>query len=360
MKTIVFTGGGSAGHVTPNLALIPKLKERGWNVHYIGSNNGIEKSIIERTGIPYYGIASGKLRRYFDWKNFKDPFLVAKGVMEAYMLIRKLKPDVIFSKGGFVSVPVVIAGWLNKIPVFLHESDITPGLANKIAIRFASKIFVTFEEAKKHLPKDKTIYTGSPIREEILNGNREHGLRFLNFTLKKPVIVIMGGSLGAKRINEVVRSLLPQLLDQFQVVHHCGKGNIDTNLKAVEGYRQFEYINEELPHVLAAADLVISRAGSNSIFEFLTLRKPMILIPLSKAASRGDQILNAAAFERKGYCRVIQEEELTEQALLKMVTEVYGHRLRYKEKMKEYSAQGCLEEIIGYLEQTKKGAGPKR
>jgi UDP-N-acetylglucosamine--N-acetylmuramyl-(pentapeptide) pyrophosphoryl-undecaprenol N-acetylglucosamine transferase len=351
VKTIVFTGGGSAGHVTPNLALIPKLKERGWNVHYIGSTNGIEKDIIEGAGIPYSGISSGKLRRYFDWKNFKDPFRVMKGVMEAYFLIRKLKPDVIFSKGGFVSVPVVIAGWMNRVPVFLHESDITPGLANKIALRFATKIFVTFEEAKQHLPEGKAIYTGSPIREDILKGNRDQGLRFLEFTNNKPVITIMGGSLGAKRINETVRKLLPQLLERFQIVHLCGKGNTDATLEHIEGYKQFEYVSGELPDILAATDMVISRAGSNAIFEFLTLQKPMILIPLSKAASRGDQILNAQSFEKKGYCRVVYEEQLTEEALLKAVNEVYGYRLRYKEKMRGYSAEGCLEEIIRYIEE---------
>ncbi|UOY94006.1 undecaprenyldiphospho-muramoylpentapeptide beta-N-acetylglucosaminyltransferase [Ectobacillus sp. JY-23] len=350
MKTIVFTGGGSAGHVTPNLALIPKLQEGGWNIHYIGSKTGIEKDIIEKEGIPYHGISSGKLRRYFDMKNFKDPFLVMKGVAEAYFLIRKLKPDVIFSKGGFVSVPVVIAGWMNRIPVFLHESDITPGLANKIAIRFATKIFVTFEEAIKHLPAGKAVHTGSPIREDILKGNRDRGLRYLGFTSTKPVITIMGGSLGAKRINETIREALPQLLETFQIVHLCGKGNRDESLNEVKGYQQFEYVSDELPDIMAATDMVISRAGSNAIFEFLTLQKPMILIPLPKASSRGDQILNAAAFEKQGYCRVLQEEQLTEASLLQSVNEVYGYRLRYKEKMRGYSASGCLKEIIEYIE----------
>lgn len=354
MKTIVFTGGGSAGHVTPNLALIPKLQERGWNIQYIGSKQGIEKEIIEGAGIPYAGISSGKLRRYFDLKNFKDPFRVLKGVIEAYSLIRKTKPEVIFSKGGFVSVPVVIAGWMNKVPVLLHESDITPGLANKIAIRFASKIFVTFEEALQHLPKGKAVYTGSPIREDILQGDRYKGLEYLSFSSDKPVITIMGGSLGAKRINETVRKLLPQLLESFQIVHLCGKGNLDSTLMNRTGYKQFEYISKELPDVLAATDLVISRAGSNAIFEFLALKKPMILIPLSKAASRGDQILNAESFEKQGYCHLIYEEQLTEKELLHAVKEVYGYRLRYKEKMKGFSVQGCIDAIIEQIEKAKK------
>lgn len=354
MKTIVFTGGGSAGHVTPNLALIPTLQERGWNVQYIGSKQGIEKEIIEGAGIPYTSIASGKLRRYFDWKNFKDPLHVLKGVMEAYFLIRKIKPDVIFSKGGFVSVPVVIAGWMNKVPVFLHESDITPGLANKIAIRFASKIFVTFEEALQHLPAGKAMYAGSPIRKEILQGDRYKGLQYLSFSSDKPVITIMGGSLGAKRINETVRNLLPQLLENFQIVHLCGKGNVDASLTNKRGYKQFEYVSKELPDVLAATDLVISRAGSNAIFEFLALKRPMILIPLSKAASRGDQILNAESFEKKGYCHIVYEEKLTEKELLKAVNEVYGYRLHYKERMKDFSVQGCLDQILEQIESVKK------
>lgn len=354
MKKIVFTGGGSAGHVTPNLALIPKLQQRSWNVHYIGSKDGIEKGIVEGAGIPYTGISSGKLRRYFDLKNFKDPFKVMMGVMEAYALIRKHKPDVVFSKGGFVSVPVVIGAWLNKVPVFLHESDITPGLANKIALRFATKIFVTFEEAKAHLPKGKVIYTGSPIREDLLKGQREKGLALLGFTARKPIIIVMGGSLGAKRINEAVRAALPDLLQHYQVVHLCGKGNKDESLEGTEGYQQFEYISSELPDVLAAADLVISRAGSNSIFEFLTLKKPMILIPLSKAASRGDQILNAQAFEKMGYCHVLYEENLEKGTLLESVQHVQKNRLRYKENMLRYSAENSLEEIIGYLEKARK------
>lgn len=350
----MFTGGGSAGHVTPNLALIPKLQQRSWNVHYIGSKDGIEKGIIEGAGIPYTGISSGKLRRYFDLKNFKDPFKVMMGVMEAYALIRKHKPDVVFSKGGFVSVPVVIGAWLNKVPVFLHESDITPGLANKIALRFATKIFVTFEEAKAHLPKEKVIYTGSPIREDLLKGQREKGLALLGFTARKPIIIVMGGSLGAKRINEAVRAALPDLLQHYQVVHLCGKGNKDESLEGTEGYQQFEYISSELPDVLAAADLVISRAGSNSIFEFLTLKKPMILIPLSKAASRGDQILNAQAFEKMGYCHVLYEENLEKDTLLESVQHIQKNRLRYKENMLRYSAENSLEEIIGYLEKARK------
>ncbi|MFD3447736.1 undecaprenyldiphospho-muramoylpentapeptide beta-N-acetylglucosaminyltransferase [Microbacteriaceae bacterium 4G12] len=353
MKTIIFTGGGSAGHVTPNVALIPKLQEQDWNVYYIGSKTGIEKEIIEKISVPYFPISSGKLRRYFDWKNLKDPFHVMKGIIEAYLLIKKQKPAVIFSKGGFVSVPVVIGGWLNQVPVVLHESDITPGLANKIAVKFASRIFVTFEEAKAHLPEKKVVYTGAPVREELLMGKHEAGLHFLGFTSQKPVITVMGGSLGAVRINEVVRELLPTILQHYQIVHLCGKGNKDETLEAT-GYRQFEYVNEQLPDILAATDIVISRAGSNAIFEFLTLQKPMILIPLPKSSSRGDQILNAQSFEKKGYCHVLYEEQLTKETMLEAITNVYKNRFRYKDQIKTYHAKNCLEEIIQYIDQTSK------
>ncbi|WP_459499439.1 undecaprenyldiphospho-muramoylpentapeptide beta-N-acetylglucosaminyltransferase [Bacillus sp. C1] len=349
MKRIVFTGGGSAGHVTPNLAIIPHLQEKGWDISYIGSHQGIEKTIIENEGIPYYSIASGKLRRYFDLKNIKDPFLVMKGVLDAYTRIRKLKPDVIFSKGGFVSVPVVIAGWLNRVPVFLHESDMTPGLANKIALRFASKIFITFEEAAQHLPKEKVVYTGSPVREEVLRGKREKGLQFLKFHTRKPVITVMGGSLGAKKINETVREALPQLLKKYQVVHLCGKGNLDGKLQGLEGYRQFEYVQGELPDVLGATDFVISRAGSNAIFEFLTLQKPMILIPLPKASSRGDQILNAQSFERQGYASVLYEENITAPSLIECVEELDRNCAEYKKGFKKYSGKEAVQTIVKYI-----------
>ncbi|PEB53345.1 undecaprenyldiphospho-muramoylpentapeptide beta-N-acetylglucosaminyltransferase [Bacillus pseudomycoides] len=351
MKRIIFTGGGSAGHVTPNLAIIPHLQEKGWDISYIGSHQGIEKTIIENEGISYYGIASGKLRRYFDLKNIKDPFLVMKGVMDAYVQIRKLKPDVIFSKGGFVSVPVVIGGWLNRVPVLLHESDMTPGLANKIALRFASKIFVTFEEAAQHLPKDKVVYTGSPVREEVLRGSREKGLRFLGFHSRKPVITVMGGSLGAKKINETVREALPQLLKNYQVVHLCGKGNLDKKLQTAEGYRQFEYVHGELPDVLGATDFVISRAGSNAIFEFLTLQKPMILIPLPKASSRGDQILNAQSFERQGYAAVLYEEDISVPSLMEHIEELNHNCAKYKKELKKYNGKEAVQTIMKYIKE---------
>ena len=298
MKRIILTGGGTAGHVTPNIALLPRLKELGYDIQYIGSYTGIEKELIEPFGIPYHGISSGKLRRYFSVQNFTDPFRVLKGFREAHKLIRQLKPDVIFSKGGFVSVPVVLAGKRCKVPVIIHESDMTPGLANKIAIPSAAKVCCNFPETLKSLPEGKAVLTGSPIRQELLSGNKIAAMDMCHFTSDKPVILVIGGSLGAVAVNNAVREALPELLKDFQIIHLCGKGKMDESLKDVEGYCQFEYIKNELRNLFALADIVISRAGANAICELLALHKPNLLIPLSANASRGDQILNARSFVR--------------------------------------------------------------
>ena len=237
MKRIVLTGGGTAGHVTPNIALLPRLKELGYEIHYIGSYHGIERKLIEQYHIPYYGISSGKLRRYFDWKNFSDPFKVIKGYSQARSILKKLKPDVLFSKGGFVSVPVVMAAKHRKIPAIIHESDITPGLANKLAIPHAYKVCCNFPETLEYLPSEKAVLTGSPIRRELLSGNRQNGLSYCHFQSGKPVILIMGGSSGSQFINEMVRSILPELLKTYQVIHLCGKDNLDASYNNMVGCR---------------------------------------------------------------------------------------------------------------------------
>ncbi|MCI5588139.1 MAG: undecaprenyldiphospho-muramoylpentapeptide beta-N-acetylglucosaminyltransferase, partial [Lachnospiraceae bacterium] len=333
MKKIVLTGGGTAGHVTPNIALIPELKKAGYDVHYIGSYDGIEKKLIERLGIPYYGISSGKLRRYIDIKNLSDPFKVIKGFAQARHLLGKIKPDVVFSKGGFVSVPVVVAAKTRKIPCIIHESDMTPGLANKICIPCATRVCTNFPETMKHIPAQKAVLTGSPIREELFHGDKEKGLKFCGFDNSKPVILIIGGSLGAVAVNNAVRSILPTLLEKYQVIHLCGKGKTDESLLNTKGYVQYEYIQDELPDLMAAADLIISRAGANAICEILALRKPNILIPLSAEASRGDQILNAASFEKQGYSIVIQENEITNDKLLEAVNKANKDSAKYIKAM---------------------------
>ena len=350
MKHIVLTGGGTAGHVTPNIALIPRLKELGYEISYIGSYDGIEKKLIEEMNIPYYGISSGKLRRYFDLKNFTDPFRVLKGFGEAKKLLKQLKPDVVFSKGGFVTVPVVIAAGRRKIPTIIHESDMTPGLANKIAIPSAAKICCNFPETLDCLPEGKAVLTGSPIRQELLSGNKIAAMDLCKFTADKPVILVIGGSLGAVAVNEAVRAALPELLKQFQIIHLCGKGKVDHSLKEIKGYCQFEYIKNELRDLFALADVVISRAGANAICELLALRKPNLLIPLSAKASRGDQILNARSFERQGFSMVMEEEELTDEKLLAAVHKLYDSREDFINAMNQSSQQDPIKTIIGLIE----------
>ena len=349
MKKIVLTGGGTAGHVTPNIALNPELQKQGYEVHYIGSYDGIEKKLIEKLNIPYYGISSGKLRRYIDLKNLSDPFKVIKGLAQARRLLGKIKPDVVFSKGGFVSVPVVLAAKSRKIPCIIHESDMTPGLANKICIPCAQRVCTNFPETLKHLPAEKAVLTGSPIRTELFNGNKEKGLKFCGFDDSKPVILIIGGSLGAVAVNNAVRAILPQLLEKFQIIHLCGKGKLDESLKDVKGYVQFEYIHDELSDLMAASDIFISRAGANAICEILALRKPNILIPLSAQASRGDQILNAASFEKQGYSIVIQEEDITDEKLLAAVNDAYTNKDKYITAMKRSQLNNSIEKITGLI-----------
>ena len=351
MKRIILTGGGTAGHVTPNIALLPRLKELGYDIQYIGSYTGIEKELIEPFGIPYHGISSGKLRRYFSVQNFTDPFRVLKGFREAHKLIRQLKPDVIFSKGGFVSVPVVLAGKRCKVPVIIHESDMTPGLANKIAIPSAAKVCCNFLETLKSLPEGKAVLTGSPIRQELLSGNKIAAMDMCHFTSDKPVILVIGGSLGAVAVNNAVREALPELLKDFQIIHLCGKGKMDESLKDVEGYCQFEYIKNELRNLFALADIVISRAGANAICELLALHKPNLLIPLSANASRGDQILNARSFERQGFSLVLEEEQLTKETLLAAVKNLYENRTTFINSMKNSGQQDSIGTIIKLIEE---------
>lgn len=350
MKRIILTGGGTAGHVTPNIALLPRLKELQYDIHYIGSYNGIEKELIEQFGIPYHGISSGKLRRYFSLQNFTDPFRVVKGFGEAKKLIKLLEPDVIFSKGGFVSVPVVMAGKKCKVPTIIHESDMTPGLANKLSIPSATKVCCNFPETVAHLPADKAVLTGSPIRQELLSGDRTKALEFTGLTSDKPVILVIGGSLGAVAVNNAVRSVLPELLKDFQVIHLCGRNKLDASLQGLEGYVQYEYIKDELKDLFALTDIVISRAGANAICELLALHKPNLLIPLSANASRGDQILNARSFERQGFSMVLEEEELTDESLLSAVHHLYDNRAQYKEAMAGSGQQDSIDTIIELIE----------
>ena len=345
MKRIVLTGGGTAGHVTPNIALLPALRKADFDIHYIGSFEGIESRLIPDFDVPYYGISTGKFRRYFDLKNFSDPFRVLKGYMDARKILKELKPDVLFSKGGFVSVPVVRAAADLHIPCILHESDMTPGLANKLCIPLADKICCNFPETLKNLPVKKAILTGTPIRAELTKGNRIAALEACGFTANKPVIMVIGGSQGSASINQVVREALPRLLENFQVLHLCGKDKVDNLMLSIPGYKQFEYVKTELKDFFALADLVVSRAGANAICELLALKKPNILIPLS-LGSRGDQILNAASFEEQGFSIVIREEALDCFSLIDKIEELYQNKQRYIETMNESGQINAIPKIM--------------
>lgn len=356
MKTIVLTGGGTAGHVTPNIALIPYLKREGYSIHYIGSKNGIEKELISDLGISYHEISSGKLRRYIDLKNVTDIFKVIKGVSDSFILLKKLKPSIVFSKGGFVSVPVVIAAAMLKIPVVVHESDITPGLANRLSVPFACAVCTAFPEACALVKGDKGVLTGTPIRQALFKGRKDRGLAFCGFNGEKPVLLVMGGSLGSVKVNDALRNSLPSLLTSFQIVHLCGKGNVDENLKDVKGYRQYEYISKELADILACCDIVVSRAGANSIYEFLALKKPMLLIPLSMSASRGDQILNARSFSNQGFAAVLEEEELSASVLSDAVNRLYENRPDYVSAMTETKLANGVDEVMKQIRKYTKKA----
>lgn len=354
MKRIVLTGGGTAGHVTPNMALVPALEKEGYKISYIGSKDGMEKKLIEDIDLPYYGISSGKLRRYFDVKNFTDPFRVLKGFSEARKLMKELSPDIVFSKGGFVTVPVVLAAKKCKIPAIIHESDMTPGLANKLCIPSAAKVCCNFPETVSCLPEGKAVLTGTPIRQELLKGDKVQALNFTGFSAAKPTILIIGGSLGSVAVNNAVRSILLQLLEKFQVIHLCGKGKLDESLKNTPGYVQYEYIEKELADLFALSDIVISRAGANAICELCALRKPMLLIPLSANASRGDQILNARSFEKLGYSMVLEEETLQDQLLLDTVNQLYDNRQAFIDAMSKGGSTDSIEKILQLIRECQK------
>lgn len=353
-KKIVLTGGGTMGHVTPHLALIPKLLEAGYEIHYIGTEKGIEVDKLQSIpGVTYHGVKTGKLRRYFSWQNFTDPFRVLAGMLQASRLMGQLKPDVVFSKGGFVAVPVVFGGWLHRIPVLCHESDLTPGLANKLCKPFAKRIATTFPECAQALgAKAETV--GTPLRPELFAGSRARGLATLGFTGSKPILMMMGGSLGAQAVNKALRGALPTLTQTFDVAHICGKGNLDATLEGTVGYRQMEFLDAELPDVLACADLVLSRAGSNSLMEFQALAKPLLLVPYPKGASRGDQILNAQSLEKRGLCRVLLQENMTSDTLTDALLATWADRSRLVAAVKAAPPADGTKRVLQMIEEVQK------
>ena len=337
MPKIVFTGGGSAGHVTLNMALIPYFLEKGWQVDYIGSHSGMEKDLIKKfPTVSYHSVMTGKLRRYFSFQNFMDMIKIPLGCIKATYLIRKINPDVIFSKGGFVSFPVVVGGFLNRKKIFMHESDFTPGLANKMSLPFVSTFFTTFPETINSIKqKQKVQCVGPVLSDRLFNGSKEEGAKFCNLSADKPTIMFIGGSLGAQSLNNAVAQNFNALLEHYQVIHISGKNGFNPNLKA-PGYAQFEFVDKELKHLMALSDVVVSRAGSNAIFELASLNKPMILVPLPNTSSRGEQSLNAQSFKNKGYAEIIKDEDIANpNILLSMLEKVYNNRLQYETAMKE-------------------------
>ena len=351
MKRIILTGGGTAGHVTPNIALIPSLLEKDYEIHYIGSYEGIEKDLMSSFNVTYHGISSGKLRRYFSLQNFIDPFKIIKGFSEAKKLIKEIQPDVLFSKGGFVTVPVVKAAKKYKVPVIIHESDMTPGLANKLSFSSATKICCNFPETVELLPKKKAQLTGSPIRTELHQGNTQEGEELCSFTKDLPIVMIIGGSLGSVALNTAIRDALPEILEKYQIIHICGKKNVDEALLQTEGYKQFPYVHEELKDLFALSDVVISRAGANTICELLALNKPNLLIPLSLKASRGDQILNAQSFEKQGFSKVLLEEDLTKDSLLAALSDLFDNKEQYRATMSKSELHNAIEIIVSLIEE---------
>jgi UDP-N-acetylglucosamine--N-acetylmuramyl-(pentapeptide) pyrophosphoryl-undecaprenol N-acetylglucosamine transferase len=310
----------------------------------------MERGLVKKDGLPYHVISAGKLRRYFDFKNFTDAFRIIAGFFQSLLLLAKLRPAAVFSKGGFVSCPVVWAAWLCRVPAVLHESDITPGLANRLSMPFARKICFSFPETAARLPAAKRVMTGLPVRGELFGGDPAAGRELCGFDGGKPAIAVMGGSLGAAAVNEAVRGALDSLIQDFNVCHICGKGNLAPGSR--KGYSQFEYVTEALPDIFAMADMVISRAGATALFELLALRKPALLIPLGTAASRGDQILNARSFEKLGYCKVLPQDGLTPAILAENVRAFYNERDKYAAAMKQTQPAAAVDrvlEVIGGL-----------
>lgn len=355
MKKIIFTGGGSGGHVTLNLSLIPYFLQNGWQVVYIGSKTGIEKELVcNISGVRYHEIETGKLRRYLSVENFKDAMRVPVGVWQAFRIIAEEKPDVIFSKGGFVSFPVVLGGFLNRCKkIFMHESDVTPGLANKMSLPFVSTFFTTFADTQKYVSakfENKVKYIGPVLSDRLNNGNAEKARKMCRFSNDKPVIMFVGGSLGAKSINAAVRKNIDALLQKYQIIHICGKGQkCEMNL---DGYVQFEFVDTEYKDLLALADIVVSRSGSNAIFELLSLKKPMLLIPLPTGSSRGEQALNAADFAAHGFAKVLKDEELSNGKLfMEQIDSTYENRIKITQTiesadLKQTSSEELFQAII--------------
>ena len=346
--TIVFTGGGTAGHVLPTKPVIERCKLRGDRVVFIGSKSGLERQLVEDWDVEFSEITAGKLRRYLSFENVIDAFRVPIGILQALFLLLKLKPDAVFSKGGYVAFPVVVAAWLLRIPVVAHESDLSPGLATRLCTPFVRTQCVSFAQTKTKAKR--VVETGTPIRAELLVGDAKRAKTWLNLRSQSKVLVVVGGSLGAEAINHVVHSSIKELAQEFVVIHVCGKGNIEESLRTVENYFQFEYINEQWGDILALADVVISRSGANALFELLSLRKPNLLIPLPLSKSRGDQIENAELAETNGWSVVLPESECTNESLIKKISLIAENVTQWQAKLQTFEFKDSAGLILAELD----------
>lgn len=320
MKNLVLTGGGTAGHVTPHLALLNSLKPHFDNIYYIGAENGIEKSLIKSHDIPFYGISPSKLKRGFYLENLALPFKLYSSVVDSKKILKTLNPTVVFSKGGYVALPVTLACKSLGIPVVLHESDYSLGLANKLSVSYADKLLTTFEKTGNRAKNAQ--FVGAIIRPELFTVSKIEALNYYGFNSNKPTLLVTGGSQGAKFLNEAVLSILPRLLKTFNVLHLVGKGNL-TKTNYI-GYTEVEFT--DMKYALAVADICVSRAGSNTAFELLKKNIPTLFIPLPKTNSRGDQIQNAKFFESKGVSKTLEQNSVTPTALEKEILNLYNNR----------------------------------
>ena len=348
MTRAVVTGGGSAGHVVPALPIIEALKARDWGITYIGSDSGLEEQLVAPLGVPYVGVRPGKLRRYWSFENVIDAFRVPLSILHAFRVLRRIRPDVVFSKGGFVAFPVVVAAWLRRIPVVAHESDLSPGLANRLTLPFIASLCVNFDTTGVNARR--VVHTGTPVRESLVRGDRDRGLAAAGFSGDRPVLAVFGGSLGAERLNHIVRDALPSLTQTFDVLHVCGAGKVDPAYLETAGYEQRDFVGTEWGDMLASADVVVSRSGANSLYELLILRKPNLLVPLPASASRGDQIENAAFAASRGFSMVVAEADLTSALLVDRVTALRDEAPTWQERLHAFQAPDSTGLIVAELE----------
>ena len=348
MIRAVVTGGGSAGHVVPTLPVIEALQARNWNISFIGSDSGLEERLVAPLGVRYFGVRPGKLRRYWSFDNVVDAFRVPLSVLQAFRVLGRIRPDVVFSKGGFVAFPVVVAAWIRGIPVVAHESDLSPGLANRLTLPLVASLCVNFDVTRAYAKR--VIHTGTPVRRSLVAGSRERGLIAAGFSGDRPILAVVGGSLGAEHLNRVVREALAALTGVFDVLHVCGAGKIDPSYVGTAGYEQRDFVGEEWGDILAAAAVVVSRSGANSLYELLTLRKPNLLVPLPALASRGDQIENARYAESAGFSMVAAQADLTADVLVDRVTALHRDALSWRQRLQAFVPPDSAGLIVAELE----------